>query len=682
MHNRITHVRKRTGKYVLFDENKIVSVVQKAMEAEDEGTLKDAVEVAELVVKKLNEEFTEKRPTVEDVQDKVEQALIELNHAKVAKGYILYRYERQQLREQKSQLIGGKIDDSDLSLNAVRMLEQRYLLRDDDGNVAETPSQLFWRVATHIAMAEHKNNGDPKSVARTFYNMMSKLEFIPSSAIMMNAGTDRQLSAVVVLPIEDSLDSIYQTLAHAVIMQKRGAGTGFSFSRLRPKNDTVSGLAGVTTGPLSFLRIYEHALRTIKQSGKRRGANMAILRVDHPDILDFINAKLDGQTLQNFNLSVAVTDEFMRAVEEDVEVTLVNPRTGKPGGTLSARVIFDTIVSSSWRVGDPGLVFIDRMNEGNACKHLGTIEATSPCAEQPMLPYQTCSEGSINLVACVKERKDGDGIKREFDWEKLRKLVRDAVRFLDDSIDVNKYFIPEVERMARGTRRIGIGIMGFADLLYELHLAYDSDEAVALGARIAKEMFESADEASTALGEERGNFKFYKGSDFDKQGRKRRNSGLIGLAPTGTISMIADVSPGIEPNFALAYTRTVNEGRDLLCINPSYQHAMKDFDIDEETIRKIAQRGVIAEEDNIPPDARRFLVTAQQIRPEWHIRMQAAFQQHIDGAISKTINFPHTASIKDIGDGFTLAWKSGCKGITVYRDGSLSTQVITIGSGG
>ena len=678
--NRITHVRKRSGKYVLFDENKIISAVMKSMDAVDEGSMKDAVEVAELVVKMLNDQFTEKRPTVEDVQDCVENALMQLQHAKVAKGFILYRHERSQLREQKAQLIGGKIDDMDISLNGLRILEQRYLLRDEDGKVAETPTQLFWRVASAVAMAEHKYEGDTKATARVFYNMMSKFEFLPSSPFLMNAGTELQLSGCVVLPIEDSLEGIYHTLAQAVVMQKRGAGTGFSFSRIRPKSDTVAGMTGVTTGPISFMRIYEQALRTIKQGGKRRGANMAILRVDHPDILDFINAKLDGQTLTNFNLSVAITDEFMQAVEEDVEFDLINPRTGKPGGRLSARVVYDSIVSSSWRVGDPGVVFIDRMNEGNSCKHLGTIEATSPCGEQPLLPFQSCNEGSINLVACVKERKTEDGIvSRELDIEKLRKLTREAVRFLDDSIDINHYPLTEVERMARGTRKIGLGIMGFADLLYELKLPYDSDDAVELGERIADTMYEEADKISQQLALERGTFKFHKGSEHDKAGKRRRNSSLLGIAPTGTISMIADVSSGIEPNYALAYTRTVADGRDMLCINPSFERVMRELGVDEEVTRAIAARGFVDIEDDVPAVVRKVLVTSQQVRPEWHIKMQSVFQKHVDGSISKTINFPSSASLKDIGDGLMLAWKSGCKGITVYRDGSLPSQVLNIG---
>jgi ribonucleoside-diphosphate reductase alpha chain len=677
--SRITHVRKRSGKYVLFDENKIVSAVTKAMEAVEDRNDKEVERIKEYVVKKLNADFTDRRPTVEDVQDRVEQALMELQHMKVAKAYILYRHERQQLREQKSQLIGGKVDDIDINLNGLRIMEQRYLLRDEEGKISETPSQLFWRVASKIAMAEHNYGGDPKPAARAFYSMMSRLEFLPSSPILMNVGTNRQLSGCVVLPVEDSLDGIFQALSNAVSMQKRGAGTGFSFSRLRPKNDTVAGTAGVTTGPLHFMRIYEMSLRTIKQAGKRNGANMAIMRVDHPDILDFINAKLDGQSLSNFNISVAITDAFMKAVEEDVEYELINPRTGNPGGKLAARVVFDTIVSSSWRVGDPGVLFLDRINKDNPCRHLGTIEATSPCGEQPMLPYQSCNEGSINLVACVKTKTIEGKIIRELDWERLRKITREAVRFLDDSIDVNNYPLPQVEKMAKQTRKIGLGLMGFADLLYELHIPYASEEAIALGSRIAKTVYEEAEKQSLQLGADRGVFKAFKGSEHEKSGKRLRNSSLMGIAPTGTISLIANTSAGMEPNYALSYTRTIAEGREMLFTNPSFEHVMEDYNLDEDVVKHIAQRGIIIATDDVPEEVRRVLTTSQQIGPEWHIRMQAAFQQHIDGAISKTINFPASASIKEIGDGLTLAWKSGCKGITVYRDGSLPAQVLNMG---
>jgi ribonucleoside-diphosphate reductase alpha chain len=672
--NHLTHIVKRSGKLVLFDEKKVVSAVWKAMQATEEGTKEDAESVKDLIVKKLNDAFPENPPTVEDVQDIVEQALMELQFVKVAKGYILYRHERSQLREEKSQLMGGKIDELDLAINGLRVLEQRYLMRDEKGNIIETPSELFWRVANKIASAEHKFGEDQRQAARTFFKLMTNMEFLPSSPILMNAGTPRQLSSCCVLPIDDHIDSIFKTLADAAIMQKNGSGTGFSFSRLRPKGDFVAGNSSTTSGPLAFMRIYEMAMHAVKQGGRRQGANMAILRVDHPDILDFINLKLDGQTLSNFNISVAVTDQFMEAVEQDAEYDLINPRTKQAVGKLNARVVFDSILASSWRVGDPGILFIDRINTSNSCKHIGEYEATSPCAEQPMLPYECCVEGSINLAVCVKKRR---GKSYDFDWEKLRRIVHDAVWFLDDAVDVNNYLLPDVERMTKGTRRIGLGVMGFADLLFELMIPYDTDEGVELGERIAKAIAEDADRASHELALKRGTYGFYKGSAHEKAGNKRRNAVLLGIAPTGTISLIADVSGGLEPNFALTYRRTLADGRELTVVNPFFEGAAQE--LDDDVIRKIVQRGVIDAEDAVPEEIRRVFVTSQHISPESHIKMQAAFQKWIDGAISKTINFPANVGIREIGEGLFLAWKMGCKGITVYRDGSLTSQVLTVG---
>jgi ribonucleoside-diphosphate reductase alpha chain len=631
------------------------------------------------VVRTLNAQFPGGPPNVEDVQDHVERALITKQHPGVAKAYILYRHERTKLREQKALLTGGKIDELDLPLNSLRVLEQRYLLRDHDGRIIETPTELFWRVANAVASAEQKFGGEQRAAARTFFRMMRDLEFLPASAILMNAGTGKQLSSCVVLPVEDDIHSIFQTLAHAVLMQKKGAGTGFSFSRLRPKSDTVDGISGVTTGPLAFMRIFETSLRTIKQNGRRYGANMAALRVDHPDILEFINLMLDGQTLTNFNISVGVTDAFMRAVETDTEYDLINPRNGDIAGRLNARLVFDTILASAWRTGDPGLLFLDTINKDNACKHLGDIETTSPCAEAPMLPYESCVEGSINLAEFTRVRRS-DG-RREMDWERLRKVARDAVWFLDNTIDVNNYYLPEVDKMAKGTRHLGLGVMGFADLLYRLRIPYDSDEGASLGERIAKMVYDEAHTASAEIGKDRGPFLHYKGSESDKQGRRRRNSALLAIAPTGTISMIADVSGGIEPNFALAYRRTMADGRELLSINKAFEEAMREAEIPEDAVRVIVARGTITEEDPVPDELRRVFVTSQQIAPDWHIRIQAAFQRHVDGGISKTINFPSGASTKEIGDGMFAAWKDGCKGITVYRDGSLPSQVLTAGGG-
>lgn len=672
----LTHVIKRSGKRVLFNENKITQVVLNAMEAIGEGTEKDAEKVKDLVVRKLERDFTDHVPTVEDVQDRVESALMELKYSKAAKAYILYRSERAKLREQKAALMGGRVDEVHLSLNALRLLEQRYLLRDEQGELTETPSELFWRVANAVALAEIKHKQDPKDAARTFYRLLSTLEFIPASPILMNAGTKRQLHSCFAVPLPDTIDGMFRALHQAALIQKTGGGTGFAFSRIRPRQDMAEGMPGVAAGPLAYMRVFEAGMKAIKQSGRRQGANMAVLRVDHPDILDFINLKLT-RTMENFNISVAITDSFMDALERGEEYDLINPRTGKAQGKLSARVVFDSILAVAWRVGDPGLLFIDRINMANPCKHLGVIETTSACGEQPLLPYESCPEGSINLVTALRETEDG----HELDLKKLRRIVARAVQFLDDVIDVNTYPVAETEQMARGTRKIGLGIMGFADLCYALRVPYGSEEAVALADRIMETVADEAKQASEELAAERGAFPKWRGSEHEKRGRKLRNSTILCIAPTGTTSLLADVSSGIEPNYALAYSRTVTGGGELLFVNPFFEDVMRRRGVPKDAIQRIAKRGIILPGDPVPEDLRAVFTTAQQIPPEWHIRIQAAFQKHVDGAISKTINFPSTASVREIEAGMLLAWQLGCKGITIYRDRSLETQVLNIGGG-
>ncbi len=670
MKNRITHVIKRTGRMVLFNEAKVVQVIWKAMDAEGEGTREDAEEVAELVIQKLNKDFPEKAPTVEDVQDRVEQALMESGHTAVAKGYILYRNERAKLREQKSALIGGRIDELDLDLNSVRILEKRYLLRDEDGQIAETPAELFWRVANHVALAEIKHGEEPKEWARQFHRMLANLEFLPGSPVLMNAGTKGYLASSTVIPVEDSVEGVYQAMMDAALIQKSGGGTGFSFSRLRPRGDLAAGTPGLSPGPCAFLSLFEPALAPIRQAGRRQGANMAVLRVDHPDILSYINLKVDGR-LKNFNLSVGITDTFLDALAHDAEYDIIHPKTGKPTGKLSARVVFDAITGMTWRRGDPGVLFLDRIEADNPCPHLGRIEATGPCAEQPLLPHECAIEGSINLTTCARAGK--------IDHDKLRRLTRLAVRFLDDAHDVNVAPVAAVERMSRRTRRIGLGVMGFADLLYALGVPYDTDEAVSIADEIGKIMREEAEAVSRELAAERGAFTAWRGSRLEKQGIKRRNSGLLGIAPTGTISLIAGVSGGIEPNYALTYTRTTAEGSELAVANPLFLEKAQAAEVDEETIRRITKRGRIAADDAVGADIRTVFKTAQEIDPEWHLRIQAAFQKHVDGAISKTISYPSTASVLDIERGILRAWELGCKGVTAYRDTSMDAQVLVAG---
>lgn len=671
--NRITHIVKRSGKRVLFNENKIVEVIWRAMQSVGEGKRADAERVAERVVELLNKDFRKEIPSVEDVQDRVESALMDLQFGAVAKSYILYRNERAKLREQKAALMGGQIDDLKLSINSVRLLEQRYLARDDEGEIAETPTQLFLRIARTVAMAEVNHNGDPKPWARKFFRMMSTLEFLPSSPVLMNAGMKKkQLASSFVIPVPDDLQGIFRSLEQAVIVQQAGGGTGFSFSRIRHRGDIVDSIPGVASGPIAYMRVYEKAMQAVKQGGHRQGANMAVLRVDHPDILDFINLKLNRDAMQNFNLSVGVTDGFMETLQQDGEYELINPRTGEPAGQLSARVVFDTLLAVSWRTGDPGLLFLDRINKDNACSHKGAIEATNPCAEQPMLPYESCCEGSINLTRFVKDGK--------IDWGRLSDAIRLSVRFLDDVIDVNHYPVPEIEQMTRGTRRIGLGIMGFADLLLLLGIPYASEDAVMLADEIGAFVRKNAEEASEELAEQRGTYPYWRRSRHEQESKRVRNSALLGIAPTGSISIIADCSGGIEPNYAFAYTRAVSGGSDLLMMNPAFKKVMRAHAIPEEIAKKIAKRGYATDEDDLPQELKDILLTAQQVPPEWHIRIQAAWQKHVDSGISKTINFPATASIKDIEEGMLLAWRLGCKGITVYRDNSLDVQVLRTGA--
>lgn len=664
----VTQVRKRSGDLVLFNQEKVVQVIWKAMQSTGEGKKRDARDIAEEVSNRLDKKFKDKIPGVEDIQDIVEQSLMDLKWNRIAKHYILYRNERSKLREQKAALIGGKIDELKLSFNAVKLLERRYLRRDEKGNITETPSDLFWRVANHVAMAEVRYGNDPKKNARRFFDMMANLHFLPSSPVLMNAGTERQLSSCYVLPIEDSLESIFSTLQQATLIQKMGGGTGFSFSRIRPRGRTVAGITSVAGGPLAFLILYGKAMEMVKQSGRRSGANMAILRVDHPDILDFVNMKLVPGRLTNFNLSVAVTDDFMSALKDDKEYDLVSPLTRKPVGKLSARMVFDSILSVAWRTGDPGLLFMDRINENNPTPSLGDIEATSACAEQPLLPHESSMQGSINLTAFIK--------KKEVDWKGLKEVINNSVRFLDNCIDVNNYPVEEAEAMAKTTRKIGLGVMGFADLLYRLGIPYDSKESVDLAKELSSFLTIEAEKASLELAKERGTYDAYRNSLHEKNSKPRRNSVVTAVSPTGSVSLLADVSAGIEPNWALAYTRTVAGGGELLLVN----EALEEAGLAKEVLSTISKRGHIEATDKVPDDLRRVFKTAGQIDPSWHIKVQSAWQKNIEGAISKTINYPRNAGVQQLEKGMLMAWKLGCKGITVYRDGSHEEQVLVRGT--
>ena len=568
----------------------------------------------------------------------------------------------------------------DLTDTALHVLERRYLIKDKNGKVEETPEKLFRRVASAIARAEHIYNPevDVKPVEGDFYRMMVSLEFLPNSPTLMNAGKEMgQLSACFVLPVEDSMESIFDAVKYTALIHKSGGGTGFSFSRLRPENDMVGSTGGVASGPVSFMRAFDTVTDVTKQGGTRRGANMGILNIDHPDIMKFITAKEKMDALTNFNISVALTSDFMEAVKSDAEYELINPHNNEVTGKLNAKEVFDKIVDMAWRTGDPGIVFIDRINKDNPTPHLGNIESTNPCGEQPLLPYESCNLASINLSKMVKAR----GNACEIDYDKLADTVKKGVRFLDDVIDVNRFPLEQIAEMTRKTRKIGLGIMGFADMLVMLGIPYNSNEALKVAAELMGFINEQATRASVALAEERGVFPAFEGSIYDKpNGPRLRNATRTTIAPTGTLSMIAGCSSGIEPLFALSYTKTVLDGTPFVEVNPYFEKAARDGGFySEELMKKLAEGAHLADIKGVPEEVKKLFVTAHEITPEWHVKMQAAFQRATDNAVSKTINFPQDATREDVANAYKLAYEEGLKGITIYRDRSRDTQVLTTG---
>jgi len=568
----------------------------------------------------------------------------------------------------------------ELSQNALRVLERRYLKKDGEGKVVETPQELFRRVAKHIASAEllYHSEADVSSLEEAFYQLMTNLEFLPNSPTLMNAGGELgQLSACFVIPIDDSMESIFDAVRYTALIHKSGGGTGFSFSRLRPEKDRVGSTGGIASGPVSFMRVFDIATDVVKQGGMRRGANMAILAVDHPDILKFITAKDAPGVLTNFNLSVAVTDSFMEAVEKGADYNLVNPRTGEVTGKLNAKEVFDKIVDMAWRTGDPGIVFMDEINRRNPTPKLGKIESTNPCGEQPLLPFESCNLGSINLSKMLVCRDK----HFEIDYAKLAQTVKLAVHFLDNVIDVNQFPLPEVAERTKAARKIGLGVMGFADMLLQLGIPYDSEQALNMAEEIMHFISEEANKASIELAEARGFFPAFKGSIYDVPGGPQfRNASRTTIAPTGSLSIIANCSSGIEPIFALSYVRHILEGEEFIEVNPYFEQAARRGNFySSELMKQLAEGKRLRDIEGVPEEIERLFVSAYDTSPEGHVRMQAAFQKFTDSAVSKTVNFPYEATPEDVAKVYMLAYHEGLKGITIYRDRSRESQVLTMG---
>jgi ribonucleoside-diphosphate reductase alpha chain len=565
-----------------------------------------------------------------------------------------------------------------LTDNARTVLQRRYLRKDSDGKVIESPEDMFRRVAHHIARAE-ENYGDLQEAEKMealFYRMMTEFYFLPNSPTLMNAGRRLgQLAACFVLPVNDSLDGIFSALKNAAMIHKSGGGTGFSFSRLRPKDSRVGSTGGVASGPVSFMKIFNTATEQVKQGGTRRGANMAILRVDHPDILDFITCKKYHHDLNNFNISVGVTDAFMESVKMLTSYDLIDPKEKLKVGELNAAEVYLHLVEQAWENGDPGIVFLDRINRDNPTPALGEIESTNPCGEQPLLPFEACNLGSINLAKFITSVDENPAV----DYEGLREIVWLAVRFLDDTIDMSRYPLPEITALVEGNRKIGLGVMGFADMLYQMGVPYNSEEALQLVEDVMAYIQHQSQEASRDLAKKRGTFKNFDNSVFkNKKGCRYRNATITTIAPTGTLSIIAGCSSGIEPLFALSFVRRVMDNDELLEVNPYFEQVAKERGFfSSELMNRIAGSGSIANFEDIPEDVRRVFVTSHDVAPEWHVRMQAAFQKYTDNAVSKTVNLPRDATPEDVLKVYNLAYELECKGITIYRDGSKENQVLS-----
>lgn len=668
----ITKIIKRDGTVVRFDPKKITTAIFKAAQAVGGQDIEIAKKISRRTMEAIRREFSHKTPHVEEIQDIIEKVLIEQGHSKTAKAYILYREKRRELREAREAILGKNIK-SNLSLNALKLLREKILQYNAAAKTLEMPDEMFMRVAANIAHAEYnylKKSPKAKRICRSmtqvFYYLISSLDFLPNSPMLMNAGTDiQQLCSSYVLPVEDSLESIFDAIKYAALIHKTGAGTGFNFTKLRPRNDAIKKTHGASSGPVSFMQVFDSATNTIKQGGKRRGANMAILSVHHPDILEFIAAKDETHTLSNFNISVGLTNKFMRAVIKNQTYSLINPRTGEGIKDLKARDVFELIAFQAWKNGDPGIVFLDTINKYNPIPSQ-PIESTDSCACTPLLPYESCVLGSINLAHMVKDR--------QIDFKKLKYVVNKAVHFLDNAIDMNQYPLPHCEEISKKNRKIGLGVMGFADMLYQLGIPYNSMASVATATTVMKYIYDEAEEASFQLANLRGSFPNIRKSICSRQ----RNATLTTIAPTGTISLLADVSPSIEPNFSLCSVRRV-VGKEFLFVNRYFEQVARERGFySEQCIEKIKNRATIQHIEEIPHDVRRVFVLAHDIAPEWHLRVQSAFQRYTDNAVSKTVNFPNSGTVNDVERVYLRAFKLRCKGVTIYRDKSKKEQVMEL----
>lgn len=666
----ITKVKKRDGTSVDFDPTRIEDAVHRAFIAVELSNGERAETITKDVVRLLEGGFPDATPSVEDIQNIVVDVLKNAGYEKVSQEYESYRDKKNEIRNLRKKL---GIELPKLTVNALEVLKQRYLLKDEKATIVETPAQLFTRIAKALARVDEKYGDNPVESERAFSGMISRLEFMPNSPTLFNAGTKiGQLSACFVLPVGDSLESIFTTAMNMALIEQTGGGVGFDFSKLRPNGDIVGSTKGIASGPVSFMRIFDVGTEVIKAGGKRRGALMGILRVDHPDILEFITSKQKTGFLTNFNISVAVTDEFMNAREKSAEYWLTNPRNKEKVKKMNANEVWSLMVKSAWMSGDPGVVFIDEINRHNPTPQAGMMESTNPCGEQPLLPFESCNLGSINLSVMIEDGK--------INWEKLRETVRHCVHFLDNVVDANKYPLKEVEAITRANRKIGLGVMGFADLLIKMRIPYNSEQALEVGEKTMKFIEEEAHKKDIEIAEARGSFPNFEGSIWKDKYEAMRNATVTTIAPTGTISIIAGCSSGIEPLFAVSFIRNVLSGTRLFETNPLFEIVAKERGFySAGLLEEVARTGSVQNVAAVPDDIRELFITALDIEPEWHVKMQAVFQKYTDNAVSKTVNLPSNATAEDVRKVYDLAWKLKCKGVTVFRYGSKPEQVLYVG---